>query len=80
MNKQVDVMAVMDAEIERAGFDAFQSGRNLIRVRAAVADLVEAAKKVIDEAAMDPRITDTSATWIAVAGMRSVIAKFGGAQ
>ena len=41
MSAPLDVLAVMDAEIARAGFDAFPSGRNLIRARAAVAELVE---------------------------------------
>lgn len=46
MRAPVDVLAVLDAEIERAGFYAFPSGRNLIRARAAVAELVEAARRV----------------------------------
>lgn len=44
MSAPVDVLAVLDAEIERAGGDAFPSGRNLTRARAAVAELLEAVR------------------------------------
>lgn len=42
----VDVLAVMDAEIQRAGGEAYQAGRDLIEARAAVDELIEAAQDV----------------------------------
>lgn len=42
---KVDVLAVMDAEIERAGGEAFPVGRTLIAARAVVAELIEADRE-----------------------------------
>ena len=83
---KVDVLAVMDyaAETFRRLNKASPEDHRLDiedaeQARLAVAELVEAARKVIDAAAMDPRITDTSATWMAADKMRAALAKFEGA-
>lgn len=46
MNTQkVDVLAVLDREIARAGGEAYEAGADLIHARAAFAELVEAAAR-----------------------------------
>lgn len=45
---KVDVRAVLRAEIERAGDEAYPVGRALIAADAAVAELIEAAKDCQD--------------------------------
>ncbi len=42
MSKSIDVLAVMDREVERAGGESYSDGRDLIEARAAVAELIEA--------------------------------------
>lgn len=46
MATAIDVLAVLDAEIRRAGGEAYQAGRDLIDARAAVAELIEALSKI----------------------------------
>lgn len=45
MSAPVDVLAVIDKEIARAGGVYFEDGRNLIDARAAVAELIERERK-----------------------------------
>ena len=42
---KVDVLAALDAEIERAGGEAYPVGRKLIATRTAVAELIDAARE-----------------------------------
>lgn len=46
MSAPVAVLAVIDRESERAGGDSYSDGRDLIEVRAAVAELIEAGAEL----------------------------------
>ncbi|MNM06960.1 hypothetical protein D3C81_169910 [compost metagenome] len=41
----VDVLAVMDREVARAGGESYSDGRDLIEARAAFAELIEAGEE-----------------------------------
>ena len=73
MSTSVDVLAVMDREVARAGGESYPYGRDLIAARAAVAELIDAVDKHLfairqmDEAMNDGinvqgAVSDVSAT------------------
>lgn len=45
MSTSVDVFAVLDREVTRAGGESYPDGRDLIAARAAVAELIEAVEE-----------------------------------
>lgn len=48
-DEKIDVLAVMDTEIVRAGGFGYESGRRLIEARTYTEELIEAARRVVDD-------------------------------
>ncbi|HEL7630556.1 TPA: hypothetical protein UL921_002387 [Stenotrophomonas maltophilia] len=46
MSTSVDVLAVLDREVTRAGGESYPDGRDLIAARTAIADLIEEVEKI----------------------------------
>lgn len=58
MGNKIDVLAVIDREVRRAGGEGYPDGCDLLEARAAVAELIEAASLLVAQIALNGDMED----------------------